>query len=101
MISIEKTYGVRGVANDKTLIRLEELITAYKNQCPIGKVLIDTEKMTFYKFGLKMGICRFAKNGLVVNEEGIIRDASFEDPIIEDKQVLRELYKLFNRNYPF
>lgn len=101
MISIEKTYGVRGVANDKTLLRLEELITGYRHQCPIGKVLIDTEKMTFYKFGLKMGICRFATNGLVVNEEGIIRDVSFENPIIEDKQVLRTLFKLFNRHCPF
>lgn len=101
MITIEKTYGVRGVANDKTLIRLEELITGYKHQCPIGKVIIDTEKMTFYKFGLKMGICRFATNGLVVNEEGIIRDTSFDYPTIEDKQTLRSLYNLFNRRWPF
>jgi len=101
MIKIEKTYGVRGVANDKTLIRLEELITGYKRQCPIGKVIIDTEKLTFFKFGLKMGICRFATNGLVVNEEGIIRDVSFDNPIIEDKQVLRILYGLFNRHCHF
>lgn len=101
MITIEKTYGVRGVANDRTLVRLEELITGYRHQCPIGKVLIDTEKMTFYKFGLKMGICRFATNGLVVNEEGIIRDASLDVPVIEDKQVLRSLYNLFGKRFPF
>lgn len=101
MITIEKTYGVRGVANDKTLIRLEELITSYQLQCPIGKVVIDTEKLTFYKFGLKMGICRFAPNGIVVNEEGILRDDSIEYPVIEDKQILRSLYSLFDKRCPF
>lgn len=101
MIKIEKTYGVRGVANDKTIIRLEELISIYKQQCPIGKVIIDTEKITFYKFGLKMGIMRFASNGLVVDEEGIIKDYGLEMPIIRDKEVLRTLYTLFNRRYPF
>lgn len=101
MIKIEKTYGVRGVANDKTIIRLEELISIYKQQCPIGKVIIDTEKITFYKFGLKMGIMRFASNGLVVDEEGIIKDYGLEMPIIRDKEVLRTLYTLFNRHYPF
>lgn len=101
MITIEKTYGVRGIANDKTLIRLEELISGYREQCPIGKVLIDTEKLTFYKFGLKMGICRFATNGLVVNEEGIIRDVSYDNPIIRDKRILRSLYDLFGKRFPF
>lgn len=101
MIKIEKTYGVRGVANDKTLIRLEELISDYKSQCPIGKVLIDTEKLTFYKFGLKMGIARFVTNGLVVNEEGIIKDCRPEFPIITDKQILQSLYELFNKRFPF
>ncbi len=101
MIKIEKTYGVRGVANDKTLIRLEELISIYRSQCPVGKVIIDTEKLTYYKFGLKMGITRFAPNGLVVNEEGIIRDCQFENPIISDKTVLRSLYDLFGKRCPF
>ena len=101
MIKVEKTYGVRGVANDKTLIRLEELISIYKERCPIGKVIIDTEKITFYKFGLKTGIARFATNGLVVNEEGIIRDCSLENPVITDKTLLESLYNLFNRRFPF
>ena len=99
MTTIEKTYGVRDVANDKTLIRLQELISIYKQQCPVGKVVIDTEKMTFYKFGLKLGICRFATNGLVVNEDGVIRDCSFDYPVIHDKQILRSLYDLFDKKY--
>lgn len=101
MITIEKTYGVRDVANDKTLIRLQELIHIYKEQCPIGKVLIDPEKLTFYKFMLKMGICRFATNGLVVNEEGIIRDCGADFPVIYDKVILKSLYQLFNKPYHF
>lgn len=101
MITIEKTYGVRGVAGDKTLIRLEELISGYRKQCPVGKVIIDTEKLTFYKFGLKLGYCRFATNGLVVNEEGIITDMSFDYPVIQDKEVLKCLYDLFGVRFPF
>lgn len=99
MTTIEKTYGVRDVAGDKTLIRLQELISIYKRQCPVGKVVIDTEKMTFYKFGLKLGIYRFATNGLVVNEDGVIRDCRFEYPVIYDKQILRSLYDLFDKKY--
>ena len=101
MIKIEKTYGVRGVANDKTLIKLEELISGYRQQCPVGKVIIDTEKMTFYKFGMKLGIARFATNGLVVNEEGIIRDCNPELPVITNKEILFSLYELFGRKFPF
>lgn len=99
MITIEKTYGVRDVAGDKTLIRLQELISIYKQKCPVGKVVIDAEKLTFYKFGLKLGICRFATNGLTVNEDGVIRDCSFNYPVIYDKQVLKSLYELFNKRY--
>lgn len=100
MISFEKTYGVRGVANDLTLLSLAQLICDYRDQCPVGKVKIDTEKMTFYKFGLKMGICRFAPNGLVVNEQGIIRDMSMDVPVIRDKEVVRALYGLFGKRCP-
>ena len=51
MITIEKTYGVRGVANDETLMRLQEVIALSKNQYGwVGKAVIDTEKITFYKF---------------------------------------------------
>lgn len=101
MIKIEKTYGVRGLANDKTFIRLQELIHLYNAQLSIGKVKIDTEQLTFYKFMLKVGLARFATNGLVVNEDGIIRDCSLEYPIIYDKQVLKSLYDLFNVRFPF
>ena len=99
MITIEKTYGVRDVAGDKTLIRIQEIISSYKSRCPVGRVVIDTEKLTFYKFGLKMGICRFATNGLVINEDGVIRDCRYELPVIYDKQILRSLYDLFGKRY--
>lgn len=97
MIKIEKTYGVRGVSNHSTLIRLQELIALAKQQYGwVGKAVIDTEKITYYKFGLKLGLCRFATNGLVVNEEGIIRDCGMSYPEIMDRQILTDLCVLFN-----
>lgn len=97
MIKIEKTYGVKGVYNDLTLIRLQELISLAKQQYGlVGKAVIDTEKITYYKFGLKLGIMRLATNGLVVNEHGIIRDCGMFFPEIIDRQVLTDLCILFN-----
>lgn len=102
MIKIEKTFGVRGVENDRTLIRLQELIALSKDTYGwVGKVVIDTEKITAYKFGLKLGLYRFATNGLVVSEEGVIRDVGLRLPEIMDKQILYDLYKLFGKKFPF
>ncbi len=96
MIKIEKTYGVRGVADYSTLVRLQELISLAKQQYGwLGKAVIDAEKITYYKFGLKLGIHRFATNGLVVNENGIIRDCGTFVPEVIDRQVLTDLCVLF------
>lgn len=97
MIIIKKTYGVRGVYDYRTLVRLQELISLAKQQYGVaGKAVIDAEKITYYKFGLKLGICRFATNGLVVNENGIVRDnGTFSHEII-DRQILTDLCVLFN-----
>lgn len=100
-MTIEKTYGVRDVADDMTLVRLQELIALYKEKVPIGKVVIDTEKITFYKFGLKTGIQRFATNGILVNEMGVIRTNGLIIPEIWDRQILTEVYKLFGKSCPF
>ena len=101
MIKIEKTYGVRDVANDITLFRIQELIAIEKKQFNlVGKAVIDTEKITFYMFGLKFGIYRFATNGLVINDEGIIRYSGIGTPRIYDKTILREVYDLFGRKCP-
>lgn len=98
MIKLEKTYGVRGVANDMTLFRIQEVIADMKRQLGlVGKAVIDTEKITFYKFGLKLAICRFSTNGLVVNEEGIVRYAGMEVPTVLDRDLLREVYALFGK----
>lgn len=97
MIKIEKTYGVRGVYDESTLVRLQELIALSKQQFGwVGKAVIDAEKITFYKFGLKLGISRFVTNGLVVDENGIIRDCGMSFPEITDRQVLTDLCVLFN-----
>lgn len=97
MTTIEKTYGVRGVSDYLTLVRLQELISLAKQQYGwVGKAIIDAEKITYYKFGLKLGIHRFATNGLVVNEEGIVRDCGTSFPEIMDTQVLTDLCVLFN-----
>lgn len=103
MIKIEKTYGVKGVANDRTLIRLQELIALMNQQYSglVGKAVIDTEKISYYKFRLKLSIHRFAPNGLVINEEGIIRDCGMYLPDIIDRQVLTDLCVLFNMEARF
>lgn len=45
MIKIEKTYGVKGVSDYTTLMRLQELISLYKEEVGwVGKVIIDAEK---------------------------------------------------------
>ena len=76
---------MRDVANDITLFRIQELIAIEKQQFNlVGKAVTDTEKITFYMFGLKFGIYRFATNGL----EGIIRYAGIEVPRIYDKTIL-------------
>lgn len=100
-MKIEKSYGVQGVADDITLVRLQELIALYKEKCPVGKAVIDTEKITFYKFGLKTGILRFATNGIVVNEMGIIRMNGWLVPEIWDREILTDVYKLFGKNCPY
>lgn len=102
MIKIEKTYGVRGVADYQTLIRLQELISLAKQQYGlVGKAVIDAEKITYYKFGLKLGLHRFATNGLVANEEGIVRDCGTFIQDVIDRQVLTDLCVLFNMNANF
>lgn len=102
MIKIEKNYGVKEVSDTSTLVRLQELIALSKQQFGwVGKAIIDTEKITFYKFGLKLGICRLATNGLVVNELGIIQDYGMMIPEIIDRQVLTDLCVLFNMKINF
>lgn len=100
-MKIEKTYGVQDATNDMTLIRIQELIALFKEQAPCGKAVIDSEKITFYKFGLKMGISRFATNGIVVNERGIIRYDGSMTPVVFDRQILKDVYSLFNKRCPF
>lgn len=46
---------MKGVANDATMLRLQELIFLAKKQYGlVGKAVIDTEKITYSKFGLKL-----------------------------------------------
>lgn len=102
MITIEKTYGVRGAENDETLMRLQEVIALSKNQYGwVGKAVIDTEKITFYKFGMKLGLARHSTNGFVVNEMGIIKHVGYIVPEIQDRQVLTDVYRLFGKRCPF
>ena len=102
MIKIEKTYGIKGVSDYETLIRLQELISLAKQQYGlVGKAVIDAEKITYYKFGLKLGIQRFATNGLVVNENGIIRDCGISFAEIIDRQILTDLCVLLNMKINF
>lgn len=102
MITIKKTFGVQGAADDETLLRLQEVIALSKTQFGmVGKAVIDTEKITFYKFGMKLGQARHSTNGFVVNEEGIIRHIGVIIPEIQDRQVLTDVYSLFGKRCPF
>lgn len=102
MITVQKTYGVQGVEDDITLVRIQELIALSKQQFGwVGKAIIDPEKITFYKFGLKLGISRLATNGSVVNECGIIRNVGLIIPEVHDMQVLRDVYELFGKRLPY
>ena len=46
MITIEKTQGVQ-TSNHLTCIWIQEVILDYKKQFPVGKVIIDAEKINF------------------------------------------------------
>lgn len=101
-MKIGKTFGILGVADYQTLVRLQELIALAKQQYGyVGKAIIDPEKITFYKFRLKLGISPLITNGLVVNEFGIIRDTSIYAPEVIDRPILTDLCVLFNVNAKF
>lgn len=101
-MKIEKTFGIVGVADYQTVVRLQELIALAKQQYGwVGKAIIDSEKITYYKFGLKLGISRLVTNGLLVNEYGIIRDTSIYAPEVIDRPILTDLCIIFNINANF
>lgn len=93
-MTIEKTQGVL-TADHIACVRLQEIILGYKQQCPVGKVIIDAEKITFYKFGLKLGIARHSANGIVYNN-GNLSYAGMDFPMIRDTAILNQLLILFN-----
>lgn len=102
MITIQKSYGVRGAADDETLLRLQEVIADSKKEFGwVGKAVIDAEKIIFYKFGLKLGLARHHTNGLVVDENGIIRYVGFLAPEIMDREILTDVYTLFGKRCPY
>lgn len=98
-MKIEKTQGVI-TSNHKTCIRIQEIILDCKEQWPIGKVVIDAEKMMFYKLGLKMGIARHSVNGLIYNN-GNLSYAGIDTPVIRDKSLCLELFNIFGLDNPF
>lgn len=102
MMTIQKSFAIQGVENEIALLRLQEVIALAKQQLGwVGKAVIDAEKVTYYKFGLKLGISRLSTNGLVVNEQGIIRNVGNIIPEIQDRQVLTDLCQLFGLRCSF
>jgi len=93
MITIKKTAGVQS-SDQRTCIWLQELIFGYKQQCPIGTVVIDAEKMNFYKFGILMGVCRHATNGIVYDRDGSLTYVGVENPVIRDMEIYNEVFKV-------
>ena len=94
MMTIEKTQGVQ-TTDQLTCVRIQEIILAYKQQHPIGKVVIDAEKITFYKFGLKLGIAQHSANGIVYNN-GNLSYVGMDFPIVENTSILNQLLNLFH-----
>lgn len=99
MITIKKTQGVQ-TSNHLTCIWIQEVVLDFKQQCPVGKIIIDAEKISFYKLGLLMGVARHSTSGIVYNN-GNLSYSGFETPVIRDKDMCIELFKVFNLNSPF
>jgi hypothetical protein len=101
MITFKKSEGVQ-TSNHKTCVWIQEIIYDFKRHtnAPIGKVVIDAEKITFYKFGLVMGIARHSTSGMVYSN-GYLKYEGIENPCVIDKRMCIELFKLFNLSNPF
>lgn len=101
MITIEKTYALKDAANDITLMRLQEVIAlGLKQYGWVGKAIIDSEKITFKKFGMTLGYAHHSTNGFVVNEYGVIKHSGLLIPAVHDRQILAEIYRLFGKRMP-
>lgn len=99
-MKIEKTPGVK-TADHATCIRIQEIIMGYKEQCPyIGKVVIDAEKITYYKFRLALAVSRLSVNGIIYND-GRLSCATIFTPVVYDESLCIELFKLFGLSNPF
>lgn len=100
MITFEKSEGVK-TTNHRTILWIQLLVLEYKSMgMPFGKVAIDAEKLTFYKFGLTVGRCRHSTSGLVYSN-GHLSYEGWQIPVLKDSAMCRELCKLFNMNNPF
>lgn len=94
MITITKSQGIL-TADQVTCVRLQEIIVGAKAEFPVGKVLIDAEKITYYKFNLKMGITRHSVSGIVYNN-GNLSYKGTHFPVVRDTTMLQQLLLLFN-----
>lgn len=94
MITFKKSQGVQE-ADIETCKRIQEVVLDAKQQFPIGSVMIDAEKITFYKFGLVMGIARHSTSGIVYSN-GKLSYKGFSVPQIRDIILCTQLFNLFN-----
>ena len=93
-MTIEKTQGVL-TADQLTCVRLQEVIFGFKQQFTVFNVVFDAEKMTFFKFGLKVGIARHSAIGIVYNN-GNLSYEGMDFPTVRDTVILNQLLALFN-----
>lgn len=101
MVTIEKTFGVKDAADDAALTQIQQVIASASQQFGwVGKAVIDPEKITFYKFGIKLGLARLSVAGLVVNEQGVIRYTGLRLPVVMDREILTNVYILFGKRCP-
>lgn len=94
MITFKKSQGVQK-ADIETCKRIQEVVLDAKQQIPVGSVMIDAEKITFYKFGLKMGITRHSTAGIVYSN-GKLSYQGLCIPEIKDLYMCTQLFRLFD-----
>ncbi len=101
MITLKKSPGVQ-TSNHLTCTWIQEIILEYQEimKVSVGKVVIDAEQLTFYKFGLPLGRARHSTSGIVYSY-GHLNYEGRELPVMKDKTLCVELFRLFNLRNPF
>ena len=99
MICIEKS-GYYLVSDDMTVVKLQELVFCSTARLKkVGKIVLDREKISFYRFGLKLAVCRYSANNIIIDSDELKYTGS-DAPEIFSQELLGILFKLYGRTVP-